>query len=181
MSVLALIADALVTIVAIGSAAVSVLTLMRRALVLVIVSAALLACALLLAALPTPPAPWFIALPVTLASLVTAVAGGSAVTREVLGRAVVDATEGPAGGLVAADGRELLRGGQVIGYLERLAVAGVIIAGHPEALAVVIAIKGVGRFSDLENAAVRERFIIGTLASWIWAGSTALVVQLVTT
>ena len=33
----------------------------------------------------------------------------------------------------------------------------------------LIAIKGVGRFTELEAAEARERFIIGTLASLIWA------------
>ena len=93
-----------------------------------------------------------------------AVAGGSPVTRAVLDRVTFDEPEGAHGGLLASDGRELLRGGEVIGLLERFAVAGAIIAGFPDALAVVIAIKGVGRFTELETGAVRERFIVGTLA-----------------
>ncbi|MBM7411171.1 hypothetical protein JOE38_000994 [Clavibacter michiganensis] len=76
--------------------------------------------------------------------------------------------------------REVLRGGATIGMLERLAVVAVILAGYPEALAVVIAIKGVGRFSELGEAAeARERFIIGTLVSWLWAASCAAVVLVV--
>ncbi|AWG01805.1 hypothetical protein DZF92_13155 [Clavibacter michiganensis subsp. insidiosus] len=73
--------------------------------------------------------------------------------------------------------REVLRGGATIGMLERLAVVAVLLAGYPEALAVVIAIKGVGRFSELGEAAeARERFIIGTLVSWLWAATCAAVV-----
>jgi hypothetical protein len=76
--------------------------------------------------------------------------------------------------------REVLRGGATIGMLERLAVVAVILAGYPEALAVVIAIKGVGRFSELGEAAeARERFIIGTLVSWLWAATCAAVVLVV--
>jgi hypothetical protein len=76
--------------------------------------------------------------------------------------------------------REVLRGGATIGMLERLAVVAVILAGYPEALAVVIAIKGVGRFSELGEAAeARERFIIGTLVSWLWAATCAGVVLVV--
>ncbi|MGJ2236087.1 hypothetical protein [Clavibacter sepedonicus] len=76
--------------------------------------------------------------------------------------------------------REVLRGGATIGMLERLAVVAVILAGYPEALAVVIAIKGVGRFSELGKAAeARERFIIGTLVSWLWAATCAAVVLVV--
>jgi hypothetical protein len=76
--------------------------------------------------------------------------------------------------------REVLRGGATIGMLERLAVVAVILAGYPEALAVVIAIKGVGRFSELGEAAeARERFIIGTLVSCMWAATCAAVVLVV--
>jgi hypothetical protein len=65
--------------------------------------------------------------------------------------------------------REVLRGGTTIGYLERFATTGSIMAGFPEALGVLIAIKGVGRFTELEAPEARERFIIGTLVSLIWA------------
>ncbi|MGT2424582.1 hypothetical protein [Amnibacterium kyonggiense] len=73
----------------------------------------------------------------------------------------------------------MLRGGEVIGLLERLAVAGAIIAGVPDALAVIIAIKGVGRFTELDNGPVRERFIVGTFGSWIWAAAAAGLVLLI--
>lgn len=72
--------------------------------------------------------------------------------------------------------REVLRGGTTIGYLERVAIVGAIAVGHPEVIAALIAIKGLGRFSELESAAARERFIIGTLASMIWASGCALLV-----
>ena len=74
--------------------------------------------------------------------------------------------------------REVLRGGLTIGVLERVATAGTIIAGFPEALAIVVAVKGVGRFTELEAPEARERFIIGTFASLIWACAAALVVHL---
>lgn len=76
---------------------------------------------------------------------------------------------------------EVLRGGLMIGILERLAVAGAILAGFPEAIAVVVAIKGVGRFTELATAEARERFIIGTLASLIWACACAALVQVALT
>ncbi|MFO7690241.1 MAG: hypothetical protein R6W83_06760 [Cryobacterium sp.] len=69
--------------------------------------------------------------------------------------------------------QEVLRGGLAIGVLERLAVAGAILAGFPEAIAIVVAVKGVGRFTELAAAESRERFIIGTLASLIWACACA--------
>ncbi len=79
------------------------------------------------------------------------------------------------GAAPASDPRvyEVLRGGLTIGILERLAVAGAILAGFPEAIAIVVAVKGVGRFTELAAAESRERFIIGTLASLIWACACA--------
>ena len=72
----------------------------------------------------------------------------------------------------------MLRGGLTIGVLERVATAGSIIAGFPEGLAIVVAVKGVGRFTELDAAEARERFIIGTFASLIWACAAALAVHL---
>lgn len=64
----------------------------------------------------------------------------------------------------------LLRGGLVIGLLERAAVSLAILAGHPDVLAVVVAVKGLGRFAELrERPAAAERFVIGSLASLLWA------------
>ncbi len=74
---------------------------------------------------------------------------------------------------VAAHG--LLRGGRWIGILERLAITGALVSGYPEAVAVVIAIKGLGRYPELrgrtgeDSSAASERFIVGTLASFVWA------------
>ena len=48
--------------------------------------------------------------------------------------------------------REILRGGMTIGYLERLAIIGAAAAGQYAAVAIVVAVKGLGRFSELENA-----------------------------
>jgi len=82
----------------------------------------------------------------------------------------------PAGARPAAEhgptGRaatDALRGGTWIGYLERLAITASIIAGAPSAIAVVVAIKGLGRYPELkDNPAASERFVIGTLASFLW-------------
>ena len=73
------------------------------------------------------------------------------------------------------EARGLLRGGRWIGILERLAITGAIISGFPEAAAVVIAVKGLGRYPELrgrtgeDSSAASERFIVGTLASFVWA------------
>ncbi|WP_028279137.1 hypothetical protein [Arthrobacter sp. H5] len=68
----------------------------------------------------------------------------------------------------------VLRGGLVIGILERLSVAVAILANEPVAIAYVVAIKGLGRYAELkETPAAAERFIIGTLTSLLWAAAVA--------
>jgi hypothetical protein len=172
----------LLVVVMIAAAVVAAVGFARRAVALPIVAAALLALAVVVAALPVPGAPLPVTVLVTAAALVVAVLGGDPITRLALSRTTFGDQEGEHGGMVdRASGRELLRGGRVIGLLERLAVAGAIVAGFPEALAVIVAIKGVGRFTELDNSAVRERFIVGTLASWIWAAAAASVVLLTRT
>lgn len=78
---------------------------------------------------------------------------------------------------------EVLRGGAWIGALERLAVFAGLAAGFPEGVAVVLALKGVGRYPDLRQDQGRggttERFIIGTFASVLWAAAGAGMVALV--
>ena len=71
-----------------------------------------------------------------------------------------------------------LRGGAWIGYLERAAVAATVLAGWPEGVALVLAVKGVGRYSELREPNAPEAFIIGTLASILWAAGAAGVAQL---
>lgn len=74
--------------------------------------------------------------------------------------------------------REILRGGTTIGYLERIALIGSVVVGQAAAIAVIVAVKGLGRFSELENEQARERFIIGTLASLVWAGFCTAAIML---
>ena len=64
----------------------------------------------------------------------------------------------------------LLRGGSTLGVLERLATYATLAIGSPEGIAVVLAIKGLGRFSELKVPAAPERFMIGTFSSVLWAG-----------
>lgn len=74
----------------------------------------------------------------------------------------------------AAPDAGVLRGGLLIGVLERAAVVLAILAGQPVAIAYVVAIKGLGRYPELKQApAASERFIIGTLASLLWAAVVA--------
>jgi hypothetical protein len=116
------------------------------------------------------------------------VVGGSPLTVLVLRRAAPDVAEpGAHGGILVnekgeappkAATREVLRGGTTIGYLERVAIVGAAAIGRVEVVAVIVAIKGLGRFSELDSAAARERFIIGTLVSMIWAGLCAALILL---
>jgi hypothetical protein len=70
----------------------------------------------------------------------------------------------------APSGSAVLRGGLAIGLLERAAVTLALVAGQGEAVAVVVAVKGLGRFSELrDNPDASERFVIGSLASLLWA------------
>ncbi|CCW12604.1 hypothetical protein ACWDT5_00540 [Rhodococcus aetherivorans] len=62
-----------------------------------------------------------------------------------------------------------LRGGRVIGLLERAAVAAAILSGWPEGIAVVLAVKGLARYPELREPQASEQFIIGTFTSVLWA------------
>ncbi|MFF1882389.1 hypothetical protein ACFVVC_13080 [Pseudarthrobacter sp. NPDC058196] len=76
-------------------------------------------------------------------------------------------------------GQRILRGGAIIGVLERLGVCLAILAGQPVAIAYIVAIKGLGRFAELKETPVAaERFIIGTLTSMLWAAGTAAAVKI---
>jgi hypothetical protein len=80
----------------------------------------------------------------------------------------------------AAPAQRILRGGAIIGVLERLGVCLAILAGQPVAIAYIVAIKGLGRFAELKETPVAaERFIIGTLTSMLWAAGVAAVVKVV--
>ena len=92
------------------------------------------------------------------------------------GDADSDSDTGDGGGEPTGGSREVMRGGGMIGVLERIAVVGAVAAGRPEALAIVVAIKGLGRFSELETARARERFIIGTLVSLIWSSTVGALI-----
>lgn len=85
------------------------------------------------------------------------------------------ATAGPDTGEPDTGG---LRGGSWIGYLERAAVAATLLAGWPEGVALVLAVKGVGRYSELREPNAPEAFIIGTLTSVLWAAGAAGVAHL---
>lgn len=101
------------------------------------------------------------------AAVPAAVLAGGPVTIAVL-RTADPAAAGVAGGPQDPD---VLRGGTWIGFLERAAVGATILAGSAEGLVVVLAVKGLGRYAELRAPAAAERFIIGTLASALWAAA----------
>ena len=178
----------------VSAAVLSVLAYVRPRRTYVWFAAGTLGIAVLAAASANEPAQFGLAPLVVLLGLTTAVFGGSAAAATALDLAMGGTVSpGLHGGIIVTDRRpsgddrqsvqppvrrEVLRGGLTIGVLERVASAGAIIAGFPEALAIVVAVKGVGRFTELESPEARERFIIGTFASLIWACAAALVVHL---
>ncbi|OKL54795.1 hypothetical protein BSZ39_02110 [Bowdeniella nasicola] len=61
---------------------------------------------------------------------------------------------------------EVMRGGTLIGILERFLITSAIMSGFFSLIPVVLAIKGLGRYPELKSApGASERFIIGTLTS----------------
>jgi hypothetical protein len=107
-----------------------------------------------------------------------AVAGGGPLTTSVL--ALVD--RGNTRSQSTQQAGEVLRGGALIGALERGAIYASIVAGWPEGLAIVLAIKGLARYPELRSPdqpasvtpqAVAERFIIGTFTSVLWSVTCA--------
>lgn len=113
---------------------------------------------------------------------VVAVAGGGPLTATLL----TLADRGAAAQAQGAHAEEVLRGGAWIGVFERAAVYATLAAGWPEGLAVVLALKGLGRYSELRADAtaapggpapdprrvtggVAERFLVGSFASMLWA------------
>jgi hypothetical protein len=105
----------------------------------------------------------------TVVSGAAAVAGGGLVTTQVF--ALVDRESQDS--RVRHSG-EILRGGAWIGALERLGVYVALVAGWAPGLAVVLAVKGLGRYPELRNqedTGAAERFIIGTFSSVLWAAA----------
>lgn len=72
-------------------------------------------------------------------------------------------------GLQAAG--EQLKGGYWIGLLERAALFACVLSGFPAGIAVVLGVKGLGRYPELRTptGSKGELFIIGTFSSMLWA------------
>ena len=86
-------------------------------------------------------------------------------------RLVLDAV-----GVPAATNEKKLRGGRLLGPMERLFILGLGLAGELTAASVVVAAKGLLRFPELQRGSphsgpsdITEYFLIGSFASWLWA------------
>ena len=118
---------------------------------------------------PALTAPWSWAA-VGLAGVAALLCGG-AVTSTVL--ALADRASRPGGPRVL---RTILRGGTWIGALERLTMTATVVAGWPEGLVAIVAVKAFARYPELKSAQTGgaiERFIIGTFTSLGWAAACA--------
>ncbi|MFE1645403.1 hypothetical protein [Microbacterium sp. P01] len=174
-----------------------IVSLRRPSRVLLIAATGLVVLALIIVAVTPVNVPVAVGLIIALLGTSLAILGGDPVTRQVLTIATHGTVrDGAAGGILLRapasatedsneasvsshpEVREVMRGGATIGYLERTAVVVAIVAGFPEALAIIVAVKGVGRFSELAAAESRERFIIGTMASLLWASVVGGLVHL---
>jgi len=114
---------------------------------------------------------------IVIAALALAAGAGAPLTAGILRWADRRRDRDQEEGREQVDAGEILRGGLWIGILERLAVAGCILLAYPAGIAVVVAIKGLGRFSTLRDepsAGVSERFLVGTLTSYLWAAAVAV-------
>ena len=98
-------------------------------------------------------------------------------TVNVLVRLTLDAV-----GVPASDNEKSLKGGRLLGPMERLLIVGLGLAGHVTAASIVVAAKGLLRFPELQRGSeaggpsdVTEYFLIGSFASWLLAlGGVAL-------
>lgn len=80
-------------------------------------------------------------------------------------------------------GESALKGGRVLGPLERVIIGAIVLAGDPAAAALVIAAKGLLRFPEIKEKdgvpgpdAITEYFLIGTLTSLLIAAIMAILV-----
>jgi len=92
-----------------------------------------------------------------------------------------------AAGTPPVTGEASLRGGRLLGPLERTFILGLALAGDLTAAAVVIAAKGVLRLPEIRSAkqeqrgaadVVTEYFLVGTFTSWLLAVGVAALVRL---
>lgn len=100
----------------------------------------------------------------TITAIVALWWGGNAACRLLLNlTGAKDATAG----LTTTD--TVLKAGRVIGGLERCIIAIGLVCGVWEAVAAVIALKSIARFSEIDVKLSAEYFLVGSLFSMLWA------------
>lgn len=101
-------------------------------------------------------------------------AGGSVPTADAASAVGTDAATRPASATTG------LKGGRIIGPLERVLVFGLMLAGAYVLIAAVLAAKGIVRFPEISRDSAEgeraEYFLIGSLVSWVLALAAALLV-----
>ncbi|KAF0969989.1 hypothetical protein [Gordonia sp. YY1] len=150
-----------------------------------------LAAATAIVAATAGPAAGFAAAAAPVIAAIAAITGGGPVVRAVLQLGGVRAGPTPPHDPDTDDTTETepsdptevgpLRGGRVIGYLERLAVVTTLMVGWPEGLAIILAVKSLARYPELLAPQASEQFIMGTFASVLWAIGLAGIEHLITT
>jgi hypothetical protein len=190
IAVLILLLLALASVVAWHDTVAALLARLHWSLV-VAAPAAVLGLAALLAALDPdpPPAAGLLRGLAAVLCVVVATAGGGPVTQSMLRGAELagmpqithpaePAEPAVAGGRSSEPARPVLRGGLWIGALERAAIASCLLTGVAEGVALVLAVKSLGRYPELRAPGAAERFIIGTFTSLLWAAGAAGVALL---
>lgn len=90
-----------------------------------------------------------------------------------------------AAGTPVSSGETTLPGGRLLGPMERIFVAAMVLAGDPTSAAIVIAAKGLLRLPEIRSSAdhlegrpdhVTEYFLIGTFFSLLLAGGAAALI-----
>ena len=72
---------------------------------------------------------------------------------------------------------EDFRSGELIGKLERVIVAALVLSGAATAIGFVLTAKSVARFKQMEDRNFAERYLVGTLLSVAVALAAALLVK----
>lgn len=131
------------------------------------------------------PLPWASDVDPDRALLVTGVLLLQMSTGNVLVRLVLEVTGtiNPAHHGTATDPETRLKGGRLLGPMERLFILGLGLHGQLTAAAIVVAAKGLLRFPELQSRSEQERihqlteyFLVGSFASWLIALGSLVVV-----
>lgn len=111
------------------------------------------------------------------AVLLVQMSTGNVIVRLVLtATGTVNPARHPAGQEEPEDPELRLKGGRLLGPMERLVIVGLGLAGHLTAASIVIAAKGLLRFPELQSKSeqvrihqLTEYFLVGSFASWLVA------------